>query len=367
MRWVFALLLLVAGGVGAAAAPPAVATPQPGFRQHTVVSGLSAPTSMAFAPDGRLFVTEQGGTLRVVANDQLLATPFLSLNVDSNGERGLLGVAVDPQFPSNHYIYVYYTVPTAPEHNRVSRFTADGNVAVPGSERVLMNLDPLSSATNHNGGALHFGPGGRLYVAVGENANGANSQTLTNRLGKMLRINPDGSIPTTNPFYHQAQGPNRAIWAMGLRNPFTFAFQRGTGRMFIDDVGQSSWEEVDIGKAGANFGWELCEGRTGCPSGITLPYYAYPHTGPQPSGCAITGGTFYNPPHRSFPTSYVGDYFFSDLCGGWIYKIETTGSQRMVTPFATNLGSPVDLDVGPRGALVYLSHDGTVGRIHYHG
>jgi glucose/arabinose dehydrogenase len=363
MRRLIASTLLLAGLLVAVLTTPAKASVPAGFHRATVVSGLHSPTAMAFAPDGRIFVAEQGGTLRVVQRNTLLARPFVSLSVDSNGERGLIGVALDPHFPTNHFVYVYYTVPQSPVHNRVSRFTAAGNVAAPGSEKVLLDIDPLSSATNHNGGALHF-LSGRLYVAVGENANGANSQTLSNRLGKILRINPDGTIPTINPFYHQATGANRAIWALGLRNPFTFDFQRGTGRMFINDVGENSFEEIDVGTAGANYGWNRCEGRTGCPAGITLPYYTYPHSGPQPSGCAITGGTFYNPAHPSFPAGYVGDYFFADLCGGWIYRIETTGA-RTVHQFATGLGSPIDLDVRPDGALAYLSHDGTLGRIQY--
>src|SRR4029077_7857856 len=150
------------------------------------------------------------------------------------GERGLLGVALDPNFQSNHFLYVYYTATTPAVHNRVSRFTANGDVAVPNSELILLELNNLSSATNHNGGAMHFGPDGKLYIAVGENANGSNSQTLANLLGKMLRINADGTIPDDNPFVGTATGQNRAIWAMGLRNPFTFAFQPGTGRMFIN-------------------------------------------------------------------------------------------------------------------------------------
>lgn len=128
-------------------------------------------------------------------------------------------------------MYVYYTA-TAPNiHNRVSRFTADGDVAMPGSEVAVLDLEPLSIATNHNGGAIHFGPDGKLYVAVGENANGSNSQSLGNRLGKILRINPDGSIPADNPFYTTSVGVNRAIWALGLRNPFTFAIQPSSGEM----------------------------------------------------------------------------------------------------------------------------------------
>ena len=214
------------------------ATLPPGFSE-TQISGLASPTAMEFAPDGRLFVCLQGGNLRVIKNGALLATPFVSLSVDSNGERGLLGIAFDPNFAANSFVYVYYTVPSTPRHNRVSRFTANADVAQPGSEFVLLDLDNLSTATNHNGGAIHFGSDGKLYIAVGDNANGSNSQTLNNLLGKMLRINSDGSIPSDNPFFNTATGKNRAIWALGLRNPFTFAFQPGTTRMFINDVGEN--------------------------------------------------------------------------------------------------------------------------------
>src|SRR5215211_3203824 len=237
------------------------ATLPAGFTE-TAISGLSTPTAMEIAPDGRIFVCQQGGSLRVIKNGALLATPFLTLNVDSNGERGLLGIAFDPNFATNNFLYLYYTVATTPRHNRVSRFTANGDVVVAGSETVILELDNLTSATNHNGGAIHFGPDGKLYVAVGENANGSNAQTLANLLGKILRINADGSIPTDNPFFGTATGVNRAIWAMGLRNPFTFAFQQTTGRMFINDVGQNTWEEINDGIAGANYGWPSTEGET---------------------------------------------------------------------------------------------------------
>ena len=203
------------------------ATLPTGFTE-TAITGLSGPTAMDIAPDGRIFVCQQTGSLRVIKNGVLLATPFVTLNVDPNGERGLLGIAFDPNFANNAFLYLYYTVTSTPRHNRVSRFTANGDVAVANSEVVILELDNLSSATNHNGGAIHFGPDGNLYVAVGENATGSNSQTLANRLGKMLRINSDGSIPTDNPFFNTASGANLSIWALGLRNPFTFAFQPGT-------------------------------------------------------------------------------------------------------------------------------------------
>ena len=215
---------------------------------------------MQFAPDGRLFICQQTGQLRVFKNGVLLTAPFVSLSVDSGGERGLLGVAFDPDFATNQFVYVYYTVPGSPAHNRVSRFTANGDVAAAGSELVILELNNLSGATNHNGGALHFGPDGRLYIAVGENANGNHAQSMANLLGKMLRINRDGTIPADNPFFGTATGQNRAIWALGLRNPFTFAFQPGTGRMFINDVGQNAWEEINDGIAGSNYGWPTTEG-----------------------------------------------------------------------------------------------------------
>ena len=203
------------------------ATVPAGFSETLVASGLASPTAMQFAPDGRLFVAEQGGRLRVIKDGVLLPTPFLTLTVSSAGERGLLGVAFDPAFATNRFVYVYYTATTPAIHNRISRFTANGDVAVAGSEVVLLDLNNLSSATNHNGGALAFGGDGKLYVAVGENANGANAQSFSNLLGKMLRLNSDGSIPTDNPFFGSASGNNRAIYSLGLRNPFTFAFSSG--------------------------------------------------------------------------------------------------------------------------------------------
>ena len=200
------------------------ATVPAGFTETIIASGLASPTAMQIAPDGRLFVCEQGGRLRVIKGGVLLPTPFLTVTVNATGERGLLGVAFDPEFARNGHVYIYYTATTPTVHNRISRFTASGDTAVAGSEVVLLELDSLSSATNHNGGAMAFGPDGKLYAGVGDNANGAHSQSLNTLHGKMLRVEKDGSIPTDNPFYSLAAGKNRAIWAMGLRNPFTSAF-----------------------------------------------------------------------------------------------------------------------------------------------
>ncbi|HEV3470498.1 MAG TPA: PQQ-dependent sugar dehydrogenase [Pyrinomonadaceae bacterium] len=331
------------------------ATLPAGFSETRVAAGLPEATAMAFAPDGRIFVCLQGGQLRVVQNDALLATPFLTVPVDSSSERGLLGVAFDPNFSTNRFVYIYYTLTTTPRRNRVSRFTANGNVAVPGSEVVILELDNLS-AGNHNGGAMHFGPDGKLYIATGENAVASNSQTLSNLLGKVLRINPDGTVPTDNPFFNQAVGKNRAIWALGLRNPFTFAFQTGTGRMFVNDVGANTWEEINEGARGANYGWPETEGPT-TDSRFRSPVYAYRHDAGRVRGCAVTGGAFYNPAVNQFPGSYVGRYFFADICGGWVMSLDPSApaSDTNPAPFAEGVAGPVDLKVGPDGSLYYLA------------
>jgi glucose/arabinose dehydrogenase len=337
------------------------ATVPAGFTDAIVAGGLNNPTAFALAPDGRIFVCQQGGALRVIKNGALLATPFLTVPVDATGERGLLGVAFDPNFVSNQLVYIYYTATTPTIHNRISRFVASGDVALAGSETIIMDLPNLSAATNHNGGAIHFGQDGLLYVAVGDNANGANAQTLATRLGKMLRITSTGGIPTNNPFFNTATGDNRAIWALGVRNPFTFSFQNGTGRMFINDVGQNTWEEINDGIAGSNYGWPNCEGFCNPPNAsFRDPIFAYMN---DINTCAITGGAFYNPTVNQFPAQFVGSYFFADFCGNWIRRLDPANGNA-VTDFATGVSSPVDLRVSPDGFLYYLARGaGAVGRI----
>lgn len=333
---------------------------------ETQISGLSNPTAMTVAPDGRIFVCLQGGSLRVIKNGALLPTPFVSLTVDATGERGLLGIAFDPNFATNNFLYLYYTVTSTPRHNRVSRFTANGDVAVAGSELPILDLENLS-ATNHNGGAIHFGPDGKLYVATGENAVPSNAQTLSNRLGKILRINTDGTIPTDNPFFNTATGANRSIWALGLRNPFTFAFQPGTTRMFINDVGQSAWEEINDGIAGSNYGWPNCEGACAPPNAnFRGPLFQYGHGFGPTTGCAIAGGAFYNPATVQFPASYVGKYFFAELCSGWIRLMDP--SNNTATGFASGISNPVDLAVAADGSLYYLARgSSSVFRVQFNG
>ncbi|MFN8653330.1 MAG: PQQ-dependent sugar dehydrogenase [Gemmatimonadales bacterium] len=314
-------------------------------------------TAMAFAPDGRLFICEQEGNLRVVtANGTLNATPFLTLNVNSLGERGLLGVAFDPNFAQNHFVYVYYTVATGTVHNRVSRFTANGDVAVANSEQIIFDLLPALVATNHNGGALHFGPDGKLYVAVGENADPFMSPSATSFLGKVLRLNPDGSIPADNPSI--GTGNFKAIFARGFRNPFTFGFQPGTGRMFINDVGEADWEEINEGVAGANYGWPTTEGTSG--TGITGPLFTYGHPGttPNPSlvtGNAIVGSAFYPSAGGLYPATYAGNYFFADYVSNWINRLDLATANNAVYAFARLPNNVTDLAVGSDGKLYALA------------
>jgi glucose/arabinose dehydrogenase len=330
-----------------------------GFRDTLVAGGLSGPTSMALAPDGRIFVTQKSGELRVIRNGRLLSRPFLKVNPNAEGERGLLGVALDPGFRKNGYVYVYYTAQKPKVHNRISRFTAvrtasggRGNFAPPSSHRVILDLNNLSAAANHNGGAIHFGEDGKLYAAVGENARPENSQTLRNLLGKVLRINKNGTIPRDNPFYGRAQGKNKAIWALGLRNPYTFAIQPGSGKMYINDVGQKTWEEINHGVKGANYGWPRYEGPERDRK-YRAPIFAYRHGDTGTTGCAITGGAFYNPVRNTFGNAYQGDYFFGDFCNGWVRRYDPRTDRSYAFARTPQFGL-VDLQVSRNGDLYYL-------------
>jgi glucose/arabinose dehydrogenase len=336
-----------------------------GFTKTRIASGLSLPTGMAFASDGRIFVLERGttaggtGRVRIVKNGSLLSTPFVSITVNnasvSANERGLLGIALDPNFASNHFVYVYYTVNASTAYNRISRFTANGDVAVSGSETLILKLDNLS-AGNHNGGGLAFGKDGKLYVGVGENHNAANAIDLSNHLGKVLRLNPDGSAPSDNPFYNSSDGitARDRIWTYGHRNPWRVAVQPGTGRIFVDDVGESTWEEINDLVKGKDYGW-----RGGTTDGDSTVWYKYDHN----TGKCITGGTFYNPPVAPGGfSSYVGKYFFTDYTGGWIKAIDT--STKSVSTFDTGINGPTDLQVGTDGNLYYAAYgSGEVWRI----
>lgn len=340
------------------------------FSRDLVDDGLAYPTAFTFVPDGRIFVTEQGGSLRVIKNGSLLSTPAITITTNASGERGLLGVAVDPDFATNNYVYLYYTVPAGAERtapfNKIVRYTFDGDVITPSSVQTILELDDLS-ATNHNGGALDFGPDGKLYIAVGENAVGSNAQNLDNYLGKILRVNPDGSVPDGNPFSGNAA--RARIWAYGLRNPYTFTFDRITGTLYVNDVGQDDWEEInDATEPGLNFGWPSEEGNctSGC-TGYTDPVFAYGHDGDHnETGCSIVGGTFFNPVSTTYPLEYRGKYFFSEYCNDWINYIDPLNPVAQ-TSFATSVGDKQTyLLTGPDGNLYYLSRqDGALYRIKY--
>ena len=208
------------------------------FVENLITDQLQQPTSLEFAPDGRLFITQQDGTVRIIEDGQLLPEPFMSKPVVNSGERGLLGIAFDPEFDTNQYVYFFYTSLDEPQRNVISRFTADGNVALPESETIIFEFDPICCASIHNGGALAFGPDGMLYAGTGDGGNEvAYAQDRDNLFGTVIRIHPDGSIPSDNPFYDELTGNNRAIWAYGLRNPFVIEFQPGTDRLHIHDVG----------------------------------------------------------------------------------------------------------------------------------
>jgi glucose/arabinose dehydrogenase len=337
-------------------------------RNQAYVSGLISATAFAHAPDGRLFISQQGGAMRVVdSTGTLLTTPFMTLTVDSAVERGLLGVAFHPDFLTNHFVYAYYTVPGNPSHNRVSRFTANDNVVMVASELPLVDLPDLSVNTVHNGGGIHFGADGKLYVSVGENAIPANSQDLSTPLGKLLRFNDDGTIPSDNPFCTTQGNLACAVWAYGLRNPFTFAIQPGTGRIHINDVGQNTWEEINVGAAGANYGWPGSEGPDNVTGNVTGPLFAYKHSAAVPAGsgpggffvgCAIIGGAFY-PQSGPFPPAYRGSYFFADFCTGLVAQLDLANGNAAYA-FGAVPDNPVGMLVANDGALLLLTQNAVV-------
>ncbi len=337
------------------------------FSQVSVATGISNPTVLAFAPDGRIFVAQQNGALLVIKSGVKLSTPAIQLTVNSSGERGLIGIALHPGFSTNGFVYLYYTLSNG-SRNRVSRFTMSGDVINPSSEVVILDLDPLSTATNHNGGAMHF-KDDKLYIAIGENANRAHAQNLDTYHGKILRINADGSAPADNPFNTAGVSEQRKrVWAYGLRNPYTFDIQPQTGRIFVNDVGEQTWEEInDATTGGRNFGWPTTEGATTNPS-FTTPVFSYQHGSGDGRGCAITGGVFFNPASTNYPASFIGKYFYQDLCNAWINYIDVS-SGAVRSAFATGLpGQSLAIDVGTDGNLYYLSRTaGALYRIIYTG
>jgi glucose/arabinose dehydrogenase len=376
VRTILLTLALLGSGLAAGATSPPPTSVQPdaakstalaarvpsGFTQRTVMRRLPRATDMAFVPDGRLFVTLKSGVVRYRRTNGGVATLLnFSRKVNDTGERGLLGIAVDPQFGTNHHLYLVYThraTGTQPIHNRLVRVTVRNGRLAPGSERLLFRFNG-QRATNHVGGSVQVGRDGKLYVSHGENARDAQAQSLGNLLGKIVRLNRNGTIPAGNPFFNRTNGRNRAIWARGLRNPFKFTFDPGARRAFVNDVGAQTWEEINRLRKGGNYGWPAQEGPETSPR-FSPPIFAYRHGATGTTGCSITGGEFYRAARRNFPARFVGDYFFGDFCNGWVRRYDP-GTDR-ATGFATGLGSPVDLEVHRLGALYVLVH-GTPGRV----
>src|SRR5215210_1512424 len=262
-----ALALASLASVGALLALPMApargdVTLPPGFTQSQVVSGFTDPMDMEFAPDGRLFVAEQAGKLRVLRSNGNLAT-FLDISpkVDSAFERGLMGVAFDPNYSTNRFIYLYYTskaTSTTPVHNRIVRVTAksSGSGVVAGSERLLLRLNNQSTKY-HLGGGIDFGNDGKLYATTGDNGTPSKVQQLSNLFGKMVRINKDGTIPSDNPFYSTATGTHRAIWALGPPTPFWSPLSRRAGGISSTDAEKGTWGKKNGAPPGANPGGPL--------------------------------------------------------------------------------------------------------------
>jgi glucose/arabinose dehydrogenase len=320
-----------------------------GFQVRTIATGLTGCTALEVAPDGRLFVCEQVGRLRLVKDGRLLDRPFLELPVDSTWERGLIGVTTSPDFPKTPHVYVCYVAKEPYPHHRISRFTADGDVAAAGSEKLLLSGDDQRTLggkvpAGHQGGGLHFGLDGRLYIGIGEQTAETPAQRLDTFQGKILRIKPDGTIPADNPLVGKATGKYQAIWALGLRNPFTFAVHPASGELFINDVG-GKFEEINRGASGANYGWPAVEHGPTSDTAFRGPIFHYPQA-------SIAGGDFC-PAASAWPAHWRGRYFFADFVHGWIKTLDPDHPGQAET-FATGLPRPVDLRFGQNGSLYVL-------------
>lgn len=327
-----------------------------GFVVRTVATGLTGCTAMEVLPDGDLLVAEQTGTLRLVQAGRLVAQPVATLAVDSTWERGLIGVTVASEFPQQPWIYVCYVAGQPYPHHRISRLTVTGPPWVATSEHVLLEGDDQrllggKVPAGHQGGAIHFGRDGKLYVAIGDQTAEAPAQRLDTFQGKILRLNADGSIPEDNPFWHKTTGKYRAIWALGLRNPFTFAVHPTSGELWINDVG-GQHEEINRGVAGGNYGWPVVEHGPNHPHPFISPVHTYPQA-------SIAGGDFC-PETIDWPSEWRGKYFFADFVHGWIHVLDPDRPSD-VRPFGDGFHRPVDLRFDRRGGrLLVLLRDAWV-------
>ena len=360
--------------------PTAIPVPPEGLGSlHLLpVAGSYSNPLYLTAPVGdtaRLFVVEQAGTIRIVQHGQALATPFLDITgrVGSGGERGLLSMAFHPSYSTNGSFYVNYTDLNGDTH--VERFkvsAADSNVADTASHKLILFV--RQPYPNHNGGLVMFGPDGMLYIGMGDGGSGGDPQNRAQNpdsvLGKLLRIDVDGgnpyAIPTGNPYKNGGGAPE--VWALGLRNPWRFSFDPPSGLLYIADVGEVSWEEVDVEPASQpelNYGWRIMEGAhcfnpNPCSSaGLILPRIEYSHA----DGCAVMGGFVYR---GALSPALVGEYFFSDLCGGWLrsftFSNHAVTTRTLWTP-DVGLSSPHSFGQDARGEIYVVDGAGTVYRI----
>lgn len=330
--------------------------------------------AMAFAPDGRLFYTLKGGfggdkvtSVRIVENGVLRATPFLTTTVATESERGLLGIALDPNFATNRYVYIYKTAPasetgTGRPANRVIRYTEDPatQTAIQASAKMLLDV-PIGAENdpnaNHNGGNLHFGPDGKLYVTIGEyGRNPSNAQNLSNPLGKIHRLNPDGTVPNDNPFVGNASAV-KSIWSYGHRNSFDFVFDPVSGRMFFTENGPGCDDEVNLGQAGANYGWGSGYECGVMPPNTVAPLYRYGDS------FGITGIDVY----QGSITEWENDLFWCGVTNGLLYHASLNAARTEIETSSVQVveGAPdcrVDIQHGPDGAL-YLTSISTISRV----
>lgn len=344
----------------------------------TVATGLDFPVDLAapHADSSRVFVLERRGVIRVIRNDTLLPAPFLDITsvVGSNGmEQGLLGIAFDPDYASNGRFVVNYTDRNGDTQIVSFNVSPDPDIADPGSATPILSVDQPFS--NHNGGGLEFGPDGFLYIGLGDGGSGGDpgnrAQDRTTLLGKMLRIDLNGgspyAIPSTNPFVNSA-GTRGEIWALGLRNPWRYSFDRANGNLYIADVGQNEREEVNVAvnsDGGENYGWRIMEGNlcfsdNNCDkTGLTLPVLDYSHD----DGCSVTGGFVYR--GSSMP-ELRGRYFYADFCGGWVRSFTLSNGQatdQREWPQLDPGGAITSFGEDAAGELYILVSDGTVYRI----
>ena len=343
-----------------------------GLRLETVVSGLASPVYVISPPaDPRLFVVEQPGRIRIVRAGRLLPEPFLDIRdrVRSGGEQGLLSVAFHPRYRENGFFYVDYTDRNGDTHIERYRVTRDPDRADPASATLLLKID--QPYANHNGGLVLFGLDSMLYVGMGDGGSGGDphgyGQNLSSRLGKLLRLDvihgDPYSVPRDNPF-RQREGAAPEIWAYGLRNPWRFAFDRVTGLLYIADVGQDKWEEIDAApasSAGLNYGWNLMEGShpfraPGAVRGLALPIEEYDHG----QGCSITGGFVYR--GRALP-DLAGRYFFADYCTGWVRSMRYENGKVSERREWLHAGEVSSFGEDAAGELYVVTLDGRVSKL----